>query len=337
MATGLTSWSKTAASNATADSSVGMAEGMAPSAVNDGIRALMASAAMWRDDNNGSLTTGGTSTAYTLSSNQSFASLAAMGNATFTFVPHTTNGDAPTLAVDGLTAKKIRFVTGTDIPSNSLIAGTPYTVTYFASVGEFVLHNLAANPYAIPLCGGLDYWGTATPNSAFVFPYGQAVSRTTYATSFALMGTTHGAGDGLTTFNLPDKRGRASVGKDDMGGSSANRLTNQSGGLNGDALGATGGAETHTLSQTEIAAHQHTGTTGTVSSFHSHTETTPSLGIQGVAGGSGYFMVSGISSVATGNESNNHTHPFTSDATGGGGAHNNVQPSIVCNYILRII
>ena len=57
--TGLISWSQTANSNATADSNVGMQEGMAPSAVNDGIRALMASAAKYRDDIAGAILTGG--------------------------------------------------------------------------------------------------------------------------------------------------------------------------------------------------------------------------------------------------------------------------------------
>ena len=73
--TGVVSWSQTAASNATADSNVNWAEGMAPSQVNDSARAQMASVAKWRDDLSGALVTGGTSAAYTLTSNQSFSSL----------------------------------------------------------------------------------------------------------------------------------------------------------------------------------------------------------------------------------------------------------------------
>jgi microcystin-dependent protein len=57
----------------------------------------------------------------------------------------------------------------------------------------------------------LDYWGTTTPNSSFAFPTGQAISRTTYAALFALIGATYGVGDGTTTFNLPDKTGRVSA------------------------------------------------------------------------------------------------------------------------------
>jgi hypothetical protein len=63
MATGVVSWSQTAANNATADSTVNYAEGQAPSSLNDSARAAMASVAKFRDDTNGSITTGGTSTA----------------------------------------------------------------------------------------------------------------------------------------------------------------------------------------------------------------------------------------------------------------------------------
>ncbi|HWP27634.1 MAG TPA: phage tail protein [Xanthobacteraceae bacterium] len=85
----------------------------------------------------------------------------------------------------------------------------------------------------------MPYAGTSEP-SGWLFCYGQAVSRTTYAALFSAIGTTYGAGDGSTTFNLPDLRGRTVAGKDNMGGTSADRLTNQSGGLDGDVLGASG-------------------------------------------------------------------------------------------------
>ena len=98
------------------------------------------------------------------------------------------------------------------------------------------------NP-VLPAGTVVPFAGTAEPNG-YLFCYGQAVSRTGYAALFAALGTTYGSGDGTTTFNLPDLRGRVIAGQDDMGGSSANRLTNQTGGLDGDTLGATGGAET---------------------------------------------------------------------------------------------
>ncbi len=68
-----------------------------------------------------------------------------------------------------------------------------------------------------------DYAGSAAPNG-FLLCYGQAVSRTTYAQLFAVIGVVYGAGDGSTTFNIPDLRGLAIAGADNMGGTAANRL-----------------------------------------------------------------------------------------------------------------
>src|SRR5437588_6902333 len=102
-------WSRTASNNATADSSVDWAEGQAPSSVNDSARAMMAASAKFRDDISGVITTGGSSTAYTISSYQSFDTLAHLDGQMIAFVPHTTSGGSAgsqiTLAVDGLTAK----------------------------------------------------------------------------------------------------------------------------------------------------------------------------------------------------------------------------------------
>lgn len=69
-----------------------------------------------------------------------------------------------------------------------------------------------------------DFAGTVAPQG-WLMCFGQAVSRTTYANLFAKIGTTYGAGDGSSTFNLPDARGRVSAGKDNMGGTTAGRLT----------------------------------------------------------------------------------------------------------------
>jgi hypothetical protein len=80
-------WSRTAASNATADSTVNWAEGMPPSAVNDSARAMMASTAAYRDDVAGAITTGGTSTAYTVTSYQIFSSLTVLNGQCIAFVP----------------------------------------------------------------------------------------------------------------------------------------------------------------------------------------------------------------------------------------------------------
>lgn len=73
---------------------------------------------------------------------------------------------------------------------------------------------------SVPL-GGTVLWWTDTAPTNFLFCNGQAVSRTTYADLYALLGTTFGVGDGSTTFNLPDLCGRTVFGKETMGGASA--------------------------------------------------------------------------------------------------------------------
>ena len=74
--------------------------------------------------------------------------------------------------------------------------------------------------------------GPSAP-TGWLFCFGQTVSRTTYAALFAALGTTYGAGDGSTTFVLPDLRGRLPSGKDDMGGTAASRLTTAGSGVDG--------------------------------------------------------------------------------------------------------
>src|SRR5690242_20453498 len=108
-------WSQTAASNATADSTVNYAEGQAPSSLNDSARAAMAAVAKYRDDMAGSITTGGSSTAYTVTSNQVFDTLAHLHNQVIAFVPHATNGATVTLNVDSLGAKPLRSATGVEL------------------------------------------------------------------------------------------------------------------------------------------------------------------------------------------------------------------------------
>ena len=204
MATGIVSWSQTAASNATADSNINWSEGQAPSSVNDSARALMASAAKWRDDITGINVTTGTGTAYSLTSNQVIPSN--LNGMTIQFTPGTTNTGAVTLSVDGQTAKPIRFATGVDLPAGTLISGSLYQVTYRSAVEEWLLHSFDASAYAIPIGGSIDFWGATAPNSAFVFPYGQAISRTTYSTLFSMFSTPTGSTYGLK------KPGRPGIG-----------------------------------------------------------------------------------------------------------------------------
>jgi hypothetical protein len=210
-------WSMTAANNATADSSINWAEGQAPSSVNDSARAEMAAVAKFRDDISGAITTGGSATAYTVTSSQGFNSLANMSGKMIAFVPHTTSGATVTLNVDGLGAKPLRSAPSAELSAGVLVQGTPYVATYSNATQEWPLHGFYGDPYSIPLGGMLEFTGPTVPNSSFVLPFGQAISRTAYTAYFAMVGTTYGVGDGSTTFNVIDKRGRVSAGKDAWG------------------------------------------------------------------------------------------------------------------------
>lgn len=80
----------------------------------------------------------------------------------------------------------------------------------------------------IPVGAGMEYYGATAP-SGWLFCDGSAVSRTTYATLFAAIGTVHGSGDGSTTFNLPDRRGRVGVGLNSSGPNEVNALGDNDG------------------------------------------------------------------------------------------------------------
>jgi microcystin-dependent protein len=321
-------WSKTAASNATADPTINWAEGMSPSSVNDSARAMMARAAEWRDDVSGTITTAGSGIAYTATSNQGFDTLAHLAGAMIAFVPHVTNGATVTLSVDGLAAKPLRYGPGLELQSGMLIQGTPYAATYNNSDGAFYLRGFHANPYGIPLGGLLPYVGSSAPNTAFALPFGQAISRTTYATLFGLVGTTFGSGDGSTTFNIPDLRGRSVFGLDNMGGSAANRITAAGGNFDGTAIGGTGGAQNQTLDITQIPAHNHGG--------GAHTHTTPAIGNGSTFQDPNHFQL--------GTTDGNVTSPVPTSSSGavittqgGGLAHPIMPPAIVLPYIVRVL
>lgn len=328
---GVAWWSQTAANNATFDPSVGWAEGMAPSSVNDSARAEMASVAKWRDDISGAIATGGTSTALTVTSYQGFDSLSRLANQMIAFTPHVTNGGATTLNVDGLGAKPLRSAPSTELVAGHLVQGTPYVCLYNSSDAAFYLRGFFGNPYSIPVGGVLPYTGTSAPNSSFVLPYGQAISRTTYASYFSLVSTTFGAGDGSTTFNVPDLRGRVIAGLDNMGGSAASRLTSSYFGAAATSLGATGGSESHTLTTPQLASHSHANTLNDPGHTHSHNA---NLQTTSTTGGGGFtiagYAAATINAATTGITINNAS-------AGSGNAHNNTQPTMVLGLILRII
>jgi microcystin-dependent protein len=126
------------------------------------------------------------------------------------------------------------------------------------------LPGLIVGKGATPIGAGMDHFGSVLP-SGWLWCNGAAVGRTTYASLFVAIGTTFGAGDGATTFNLPDAMGRAVIGREGMGGATApGRVTTGGSALDGSTLGAAGGDQ-------RVGVHGHTAS----SPPHSHTASSP--------------------------------------------------------------
>jgi microcystin-dependent protein len=149
--------------------------------------------------------------------------------------------------------------------------------------------------------GSISLFAGATAPNGWLICDCSAVSRTTYANLFSVIGTTYGAGDGSTTFNIPDIQNRVPVGLNFSD-------------TDFDTLGKTGGEKEHRLTINEIPSHNHN--TVSMCSFP-----------EGVANSrTGY----GYNEVAL----NKSSYGNTVGNTGGGQAHNNLQPYIVMNYII---
>lgn len=298
-----------------------------------------------KEDMAGAIVTGGTSTAYTVASFRNYDTLTRLHGQAIAFSPHVINGQTVTLNVDGLGAKPLRKAPGVELQSNVLIAGTPYTALYSNVDQSFYLHAFGDAP-GIPIGAGCDYFAATTPSTHFAFPQGQAISRTSFAALFALIGTTYGVGDGSTTFNLPDLRGkvRAMVQQVGMGGPP---LSSSFFGGNPTVLGATGGGESETLTLAQLP-------TGINSAGNNSITVAPTTGwnvpaTQGGITGQRYnngtgvlgnnFPTStsgGVGDWASIGFNGTNTIGVTSNNTSGA-AHNIVQPTIITNYIIRVL
>lgn len=179
-----------------------------------------------------------------------------------------------------------------------------------------------ASAFSLPVGSIVDYAGSVAP-SGYLMCYGQAVSRSGFPALFATIGTIYGSGDGSTTFNVPDTRGRVTAAPDNMGGTAANRMSV----FPAVSLGASGGADRHTLSLAESPSHSH----DVIDPGHNHTV------VRNVTPGTGSFQGGGTSGGNTDDVTGASVTGISVQPSGGGGAHNNTQPTIIFNKIIRAI
>lgn len=216
----------------------------------------------------------------------------------------------------------------------------------------------------------LDFGGSAAP-TGWLLCYGQAISRATYAPLFAAIGTTFGVGDGSTTFNLPDCRGRVHAGKDDMGGTAAARIVTLKNGTTTNVspviTGLTNALGDLVTGMSAVGPGIPAG--ATVLSIDSTTQVTLSANATASANVAiRFYLVDGVSLGAAGgsalhslalNQIPSHSHNISSNAAasagsasrspadpgasftntsataGGGQAHPNLQPTLVLNKIIK--
>lgn len=181
---------------------------------------------------------------------------------------------------------------------------------------------------------------------------GQEISRTDFAALFAVIGTTYGAGNGTSTFNVPDLRGRVAAGRDNMAGTAINRITSAVSGLTGTTLGAAGGDQ-------RIQQHTHSiswsGTTANETQDHTHNFNPRSAGGWNsgatqliINGGSQYWGLRSTNNNGDGGtvgstygRSASHNHTYSGSGTSGphsqvqGGLSQNLQPTLILNYIIK--
>lgn len=210
---------------------------------------------------------------------------------------------------DALLGALAQFVT----EANALLAQCEQNATTMLSLGT--ISDALVPP------GTLRHWPKSTPPTGWLVRDGSALSRTSYSALFAVIGTTYGAGDGSTTFNLPDDRGMTHVGYKSSDS----------------AFGTFGG--TFGSKDAVIVSHTHTvsGNTGTESATHTHTSNIPASSGESGPFGINTVQCSSSISVTSGTESATHTHPFsaTTSSQGVSATNTNIQPSRVYLPIIK--
>lgn len=189
-------------------------------------------------------------------------------------------------------------------------------------VGSYINTGTPALPgwqlMAAPPTGTVNAFAGSTAPSGYLFCDGTAVSRSTFALLFAVIGTTYGIGDGSSTFNVPDLRGRTIIG------------TGTGSGLTTRTLAARAGAESHTLTTSEMPVHNH----GISDPGHSHSQNTTNDDFNNSGGNPPGFSADGAGS-RTWSNINSSTTGISINNNGGGGAHNLMNPFMALNYIIK--
>lgn len=169
-----------------------------------------------------------------------------------------------------------------------------------------VVSDLEGYTEALNPSGAILQFAGATAPTGYLLCDGSEISRTTYATLFTAISTTYGVGNGSTTFNLPNLKGKVPVGYS----STETEF---------DTLGETGGAKTHTLSTAELASHAHKVSRGNNITGFSTPYGAPITGW----------------GLQPAGEASSGSYYRDTDTAGSGSAHNNLQPYIVLNYIIK--
>lgn len=184
-------------------------------------------------------------------------------------------------------------------------------------LGGSTISAVSANSLTLSIAAG----GSATAAQVRLLPYGR--------------------GDGSSTFNLPDDKDRATIGRGNMGGSAAGRVTIAGAGHSGidtSKLGAAGGADRHTLSEGQLAVHSHSASSSVSDPTHVHASGS-GAGFQNVTAGGNFLDTVGGSAqtITTGTTANSATGIAVSTSinnAGSGEAHQNMPPSRVTNKII---
>ena len=192
-----------------------------------------------------------------------------------------------------------------------------------------------ANAGGTPAGGGALWFGSASP-SGWLLCDGRTVNRQAFSALFNAIGTQYNTGgESSSDFRLPDTRGRVLMGLDNMGGTSANRVT----ATVADTLGGSGGAENHTLLEAELAVHHHSIATAATSS----PGTDPGEDVNYSSGGREISTNAETSVYPKYNVTGSKTHPYNDPdrwpnlGPGGtqGSPHNNLQPFMAINLIIK--